>query len=127
MKKLLAVEIQDTPIGSIGTGNGFGGYSPDTFTKETFIDRFSKIISNVLGAMTIAAGIYFILVFMIGAWGWMTAGGNKETLQKAQNRIVYAMIGLALVVAAYGLISIVGTILGLPILNPKEVIEQISP
>jgi len=124
---MLPVVIEGENIGKIGEGGGFGGYSPDTFTGATFIDRFSQIISNVIGFMTIAGGIYFIFMFLTGAYGWMTGGGNKEALQNAQNRIVYAIIGLALLVAAYGLISIVGTLLGIPILNPREAIEKISP
>jgi len=114
-------------IGIIGGGEGFGGYGTDTFDQITFGARLSTIVSNVIGIMTMVGGIYFIFMFIIGAYGVMTASGNKDKLQQAQNRILYAVIGLVILVAAYGLISVIGTLLGLDILNPQSIIDNLVP
>jgi len=129
LTNMLQVNLKSTDLPIICEGEGCGGYSPSTFIGSAgdYISQFNKLISSIIGAMTIGAGIYFIFLFIVGAYGWMTGGGNKEKLQIAQNRIVYAIIGIAIVVAAYGLISIIGELLGLDILNPRSVIEKIGP
>lgn len=113
------------PLGRIGQGEGFGPFAAfGSFAKAT--ELLEKILSKTVGFLTIVGGLYFIFQFIIGSYGWMTAGGNKESLKQAQDRISHAVVGLLILVAAYALISVIGSILGLEILNPAKILETIK-
>lgn len=86
---------------------------------------FNTIISNIVGVMTIIAGIWFIFQFITGGIGWLSAGGDKAKLQAAQAKITQGIVGLIVVVIAFFLIDVVGALLGLDILSPGEVIEKL--
>lgn len=88
---------------------------------------FTTIFSNLIGFLTIIAGLWFMLQFISGALGWITSGGDKAGVQAAQRRITNAFIGLFVVVAAYAIIWIIGQLLGFDILQPQELIKLIGP
>lgn len=111
------------PLGPIGEGPGLGKWIPSS--AETAANLFSKIISNIIGVMTIFAGIWFIFQFIIGAFGWLSAGGDKNAIQQAQQRITNAFIGLVVIVAAYSITWLFGKLLGFEILQPQEIIKNL--
>lgn len=114
-------------IGTIGEGKGFGPWSGIFETIEDAAGMFNKIISNIIGVMTIGAGIWFIFQFIIGAYSWMAAGSDQQAIQNAQQKITNAVMGLVVVVAAYALISLLGAILGFEILQPQKLLEFVRP
>lgn len=57
----------------------------------------SLIINTVLGLL----GVLFVILVIYGGILWMTAGGNEETVKKAQNIIKRAIVGLVIVLLAY--------------------------
>ncbi len=79
---------------------------------------FNRGISFLIAFLTVLAGLFFLFQIFIGALGWLNAGGNESNVASARQRIMQALIGLAIVVAAYGIIALVGALLGLSILNP---------
>jgi len=121
-------EIKEYPLGQIG-GPKEEGWGPWAQVNgiERATDYLTIIISNVIGGLTIGAGIWFIFQFIIGAYEWMTCAGDQAKLQAAHKRITNAFVGLALVVAAYAIIWIVGKLLGLEILHPERLIPLIGP
>jgi len=86
---------------------------------------FARGISVIIGILTVVAGLWFLFQFMIGAFGWLTAGGDKAQLEGARKRLANSIIGLVIVVAAIFIIEIVGNIIGLEILRPDLFIENI--
>ncbi len=52
--------------------------------------------------LSLLAIIFLILVIMAG-FKWMTAGGNQETIAKAQKSLKETIIGLLIVLAAYAI------------------------
>ena len=69
-------------------------------------------ITNVL---TLAFGIAILVVLVMLVWGafeWITSGGDKEAVGKARNRIINALIGLAVLAVAYALTKVAGQFLG---------------
>lgn len=123
MNKLLA---QANP-GQIGSGEGFGLLNNIT-SAEGAIDAIAKITSTVIGFITITAGIYLIFQLLTAAINWMSSSGDKAKLEKAQLQITQSLTGLIIIVAAYGIVAIIGSVLGLDILlqNPGGLIEQLQ-
>lgn len=119
---------QSGELGQIGGEEGFGPWG-DLGSKGIgpAAQAFAKIISNIIGVMTISAGIWFIFQFIIGAYSWMAAGSDQQAIQNAQQKITNAVMGLVVVVAAYAIISLLGVILGFDILQPQKLLEFVRP
>ncbi|PJE67679.1 hypothetical protein COU95_01055 [Candidatus Shapirobacteria bacterium CG10_big_fil_rev_8_21_14_0_10_40_9] len=126
MKTLLAQT--QVPLGTIG-GEGLGPFGNRIWGQGPLaaVNDFILILSNIIGVMTIVAGIWFIFQFIIGGFGWLTAGGDKTAVENAQKRITNALIGLVIVIAAIFLIDLIGNLLGFKVLNPREVIYKMWP
>jgi small-conductance mechanosensitive channel len=125
MKEKLLAQVD---LGRIGGENGFGPFGNLNLddVSEAATD-FTRIISNAIGVMTIVAGIWFVFMFVTGAFSFLTAGGDSKKMGEASGKIGSALIGLVVVVLAYALISLIGNLLGFEILNPQNIIESLSP
>jgi hypothetical protein len=125
------VEVTLGPICGEGLGP-FGKWACNlqggaTGAVEAF-KNLASAISNIVGALTIIAGLFFIFQFIIAGFGWITSGGDKTALSAAQQKITSSLIGLVVVVAAIALIDIIGRFLGLKILlDPEELVKQLNP
>ncbi len=67
----------------------------------------ATIINNVLSWLAGILALISVLIIVIAGIMWVTAGGNEETVKKARTMIMYAIIGLVIAGAAYGLVSVV--------------------
>lgn len=119
-------------LGKIGGGEGEEGFGPWGWlggTKDVgaAAEKFSLIISRIIGVMTVIAGIFFFFTLLAGAFGYLTAGGDSEKIKSATKRIGNGLTGLIVIVLAYAFISLIGRMLGLDILNPQDVIELLGP
>lgn len=109
-----------------GTITGIGGYDPGS-TIETASKGLSDIISNIVGLLTIVAGISFLIYFTIGGISWITAGGDTGKIEEAKNRMTGGAIGMIIVVSAWAISWIIGQVLGVNFLNPVETLIKLGP
>lgn len=73
-----------------------------------------KLIKLGVNAFILISGLALLLYMLWGALDWISSGGEKEKLSKAQNKITNAIIGMILVfvvIVVFGLIA--GDILGI--------------
>lgn len=118
MHKLLAQK----PIG--GSITGFdSAYTPQGNTGEAYLSTVELIISNILTILTIIAGISFTIYFLLGGLTWITAGGQKDKVEKAKGMMTNGAIGLIIILVSYSIVWIVGEALGIDILNPAETLQ----
>ena len=71
------------------------------------------IISALLNYIFPIAGIFLLLYLIYGGFLWMVSSGIPQTIQAARTIVTNALLGFAIIFAAYWLVRIVGTILGL--------------
>ncbi|MBI2010514.1 MAG: hypothetical protein HYS86_05085 [Candidatus Chisholmbacteria bacterium] len=90
------------------------------------VTGLETILSTAAGFLTITGGILFLTMFIIGAYGWITAEGKPEKLDAARGRIVNAIIGMFILVAAFAAAAVIGFLLGIDILNLSAAIETIT-
>lgn len=90
-----------------------GGVDPTTRS-------LGDVISNALLIVFIAAGLAVLVYLIIGAFKWITSGGDKEAIGKARGTIVNALIGLAILALAFFITVLFGQILNINILNFGE-------
>lgn len=67
-----------------------------------------SLINWVLGILALIAVIFILL----GGFRWMTAGGNEESVEKAKEILIAAIIGLVIIMAAWGIALYAVTVLG---------------
>jgi len=91
--------------------------SPGTMT--------TNIISNIIGFVTLVAGLGFIFYFMLGAINWITAGGDSNKVTAAHAMIINALIGLVITLIAYPVIQVLGQLLGVPLASPAELFTSL--
>lgn len=118
---------QIKPTGLGGELKGIGPLGLEGKNPVEVFTLFPQIISNIIGVLTAAAIIWFIFQFIIGAFGWITAGGDQKAVEGARARITNAVIGIILVVIALVLISLLGSLLGIDVLNLKGAICKLAP
>jgi len=72
-----------------------------------------QLISNLVGALFIAGFLLAFMELLLGGISWITAGGDKQKLETARDKITNAIIGIIIVGAAYALTSLVARFFGL--------------
>ena len=120
--KLLAADIKDI----------FGQISPPPAIK-TFIGSdttgtqgISRFLSNLIALFYTGAAIVLIFMLVWGAWDWLTSEGDKEKIAGARNKIISAVIGIALFAAAFAVIAVLGQFTGFKFFEGQnyKVMEQ---
>lgn len=116
------VLLAQKPLG--GNISGFdSAYAPTGGSETDYLNSAELIISNVLTILTIVAGISFTLYFLLGGMNWITAGGQKDKVEKAKNMMTNGAIGMIIIVVSYAIVWIVGQALGIDILNPATLLQ----
>lgn len=78
------------------------------------------ILSNVLFIIFVVAALAVLFMLIVGAFKWITSGGDKENVKAARGQIVNALIGLAILALAFLITRVVGQILNIDILNLRN-------
>ena len=72
------------------------------------------------------AAIWFTFSLVTGAISIISSGGDKAKVAEARARIVTALIGLVVIIAAIFIVELIGTLIGFDlILNPGEFIQAL--
>ena len=110
--------------------DGGGGSSGGVVTTITISDTgygitdLNLLISSGIKLAIILAAIITFAFLIWGGIEWITSGGDKAKYEAARNRITAALVGLAIVAAAWAIMVIVGKFLGINILNTGIVIPS---
>jgi len=113
--------IAQNPLGgkSIGTKTPF---APSAANPGGPIEQF---LSTMLGFITVIGGLMFLVYVVLAGLNWITAGGDKGKLEAARSQITSAIVGLIIVIVSQTIVGIAGGVLGLDILNPARMIQNI--
>ncbi|MDP3758412.1 MAG: hypothetical protein Q8Q86_01725, partial [Candidatus Daviesbacteria bacterium] len=70
-----------------------------------------------------------LFMLIIGAFQWITSGGDKEGVESARKRITHALIGFAILALAFLIVQVVGQVVNINILDIQSlpVLGQCSP
>ncbi|MCS7093106.1 MAG: hypothetical protein NZL96_01575 [Patescibacteria group bacterium] len=100
----------------------FGQISPPDSMRIGVDDPIlgvSRLISFGILFFITVAGFVLLLFLLWGAFDWITSGGEKEKIAKAQSKITNALIGIVLVFVVLTIFNVVaGNILGIINIGP---------
>jgi len=65
------------------------------------------MITQIINVLLTLLGIVAVVIVLLGGFKWMTAGGNEDVIKKAKSRITSAVIGLVIVLFAYGITAFI--------------------
>jgi hypothetical protein len=74
------------------------------FIKETGLGTkvsLGDVVSRIIKILLSFLGVIFFLLMVYAGFTWMMAAGNEEKVTKAKKIMASAVIGLAIVIAAY--------------------------
>lgn len=93
-------------------------YSQGADAGTGAVTNLENMLSTVIGFLTILAGLFFVVYFLMAAISWIGAGGDVGKISKARDQIIQGVIGLIVIIAAYSVIGLIGSIIGLDLLRP---------
>lgn len=83
-------------------------------------NNITLLFTRIITVFTVIGGLAFLIYFILGAFKWITSGGDKGKLEIAQSQISNALIGLIVIIVSIFIIGLVGGILGFDILDPAK-------
>lgn len=128
MKNNLIAEAENTTgIGSLKPVSDARAPEEITPTGEGFLASLETYLGDIIGVITILATLFFIVYAFLAAFEWVTSGGDSGKVAKARDRLIWSTLGLILVVATYAIIGLIGSLVGIDILEPAQLINSIVP
>lgn len=106
-----ASSVGDVPISKVALGFNIPG--------------FDQVLTFLIRMFFVVAGLVALLYLLLGAFEWITSGGNKENVDKARQKIQAALVGLILIFAVLAVVTVMEQILNMglgisrPIVFPK--------
>jgi len=83
------------------------------YEEGFFQTNIGIFLSKAIDAIIVAGGLLVLLFLLWGAVEWLTSEGDKEKLTGARDKIIHAIIGLAILVSIYAVWRLVIHFLGL--------------
>lgn len=74
------------------------------------VPGFSAILGFAIRLFFTVAGLAALFFLLIGAFRWITSGGDKEAVSGARDQIIQAAIGAILIVVVLSIIVILETL-----------------
>ena len=105
-KPILAEYGNYTDSSNMLNGPGISPGSDPVYTLE-------KIISNVIGILTIISIIYFVIQIILTGFSMISSQGDAKLLETSKKRLTYNIIGLCIVILAYAIGSLIASLFGM--------------
>lgn len=64
---------------------------------------FAALLGQLVNAFLSLLAIIFIILIILGGYNWLTASGNEQSVEKAKNTIIRAVIGLLIILSAWAI------------------------
>ncbi len=84
-------------------------YNEENFANDTGLGARDPraIVASVIRIILGFLGIVAVIIILLGGFKWMTAGGNEDKVAEARKLIVSGIIGLVIIMAAFGIAQFV--------------------
>ena len=106
-QKASAGSLWDSQTGLSGSGSEIGSAFGQTGSEPDKDIRV--IVAGVIKIFLGFIGITFVILLILAGYKWMTAGGNEENVKEAKSQITRAVIGLIIILMAWGITELVTT------------------
>lgn len=73
------------------------------------------MISGAISLVMLVVALVFFFMLVLGGLKWVMSGGDQKAVEAARNQITNALIGLAIVFAAWAIMKLIGIVFGVDI------------
>jgi hypothetical protein len=101
--------------------------APENLSEDAVVGSLETYISDIIGVITVLAALFFVVYAFLAAFDWISAGGDSGKVAKARERLMWSTLGLILMVAAYSIIGLIGSLIGINLLEPGQLIKSLVP
>lgn len=77
-----------------------GSQNPISGGENSVLSRIARIVATI-------AGIAAVIIIIIGGIGMMTSGGDSQKFSNSRNTLIFAVVGLIIVVLAQAIVTFV--------------------
>lgn len=77
------------------------------------VSVLEKIISNIFGFLTLVAVLFFVFNIIFAGYSFISSQGDEKKMIEARSRLTNGVLGLAIVILAIGISSLIAKLLGL--------------
>ena len=89
------------------------GLGTQPTSNEEAVNQFQTIISNIIGVITIVAFIFFTFQIIFAGYAFISANGDEKKLETSRKKLTNGILGLTIVVVAYGLTAFIANLFGI--------------
>ncbi|PJA90720.1 MAG: hypothetical protein CO136_00920, partial [Candidatus Levybacteria bacterium CG_4_9_14_3_um_filter_36_7] len=75
--------------------------------------RIGAIVTFFVSFLVVIAVLAALLYIILGAFQWITSGGDKTKVESARNHIIAAVIGLIIIALTFVIINVLMQVLGI--------------
>jgi hypothetical protein len=69
--------------------------------------QLTNVIRNIINLFSIVVGVVAVIMIIIGGFRYVTAGGDSSNVSSAKNTIIYAVVGLIVVLLSQAIVRFV--------------------
>ena len=84
---------------------------PEFFKYDFASGGLGKFLNNIFILITVGAGIFALLNFIMAGYAYMSANGDEKKVEEAWAKIWQSVIGLVIIAAAFLLAALAGLFL----------------
>lgn len=99
-------------------GNIYANHLAGQYAANPSGFGLAYFIQNFVTALFLVAGLVTFAYLLIGGLRYLTSGGDVKAMEEATKIITSAVIGLIIVVGAYGIARILAGVTGIDIFHP---------
>lgn len=85
---------------------------PGPWSNKNPVESFGQLISLAFQVILVVAAIYAVLQIIFAGYGMISSGGDAKNLEAARGKIIWAIVGIIVIVASWGLIILAQILLG---------------
>ncbi|MDP3724919.1 MAG: hypothetical protein Q8R20_00425 [Nanoarchaeota archaeon] len=97
------------PRGDAGPPSGLPDPGTITTTTVRSIGDVQEIVKDIVGWVQVFFYIIATLFIILAAYGYLTSGGEAEKTKEAKNKVIYAVVAIAVALIAGGVVQLVDT------------------
>lgn len=75
------------------------------------------MVSGAISLVMLVVALVFFFILILGGLRWVMSEGDQKNVEAARNQITNALIGLAIVFAAFAIMKLIETIFGVSLLG----------
>lgn len=106
LSSFASVSAQD-PLDPVCSGSGSSSAVCQSRTSDNPLVGPSGILTRVLQILVIATAVASVIMIMVGGLKYIVSSGDPNNVNSAKNTILYAIVGLVVVVIAQSIVSLV--------------------